>query len=159
MAYLRGWFDKDLFAFTLGSGVMSNPGRYLTLLPPINGATAASGTPYFEENPGDKAFMYDANLNFQWMPKQYITWWLEAGYRHSNVPYWSGRGGITPPAGNTLNPGDWVCANGNDAGEGVDGPTGLAMAEAACGGGKSSVWFPDLREGQLTFSGGVLVKF
>jgi len=160
MAYLRGWFDKDLFAFTLGAGVMSNPGRYLTLLPPINGATAQTGTPYFEELPGDKAFMYDTNLNFQWMPKQYITWWLEAGYRHSNVPYWSGRGGITPPAGDTLNPGDWVCASGADAGVSTaPSQGGLAQAEAACGGGKSSVWFPDLREGQLTFSGGVLVKF
>jgi hypothetical protein len=39
------------------------------------------------------------------------------------------------------------------------GPSGLAQAEAACGGGKSSVWFPDLREGQLTFSGGIMVKF
>jgi hypothetical protein len=138
---------------------MSNPGRYLTLLPPINGATAASGTPYFTENPGDKAFMYDANINFQWMPKQNITWWLETGYRHSNVPYWSGRGGITPPGGNTLNPGDWVCASGADAGLSQSGPAGLAAAEAACGGGKSSVWFPDLREGQFTVSGGVMVKF
>lgn len=159
MAYNRLWFDKDQFALTLGGGVMSNPGRYLTLLPPINGATAATGTPYFTENPGDKAFMYDTNINFQWMPKSYITWWLEAGYRHSNVPYWSGRGGITPPGGNTSNPGDWVCASGADAGVSQSGAAGLAAAEAACGGGKSSVWFPDLREGQLTFSGGVMVKF
>jgi len=159
MAYDRYWFDKDLFAFTIGAGVMSNPGRYLTLLPPINGATAASGTPYFTENPGDKAFMYDANLNFQWMPKQNITWWIEEGYRHSNIPYFSGRGGITPPGGNTLNPGDWVCASGADAGVNGQGAAGLAQAEAACGGGKSSVWFPDLREGQFTISGGVMVKF
>jgi hypothetical protein len=160
MAYLRAWFDKDLYAFTLGGGVMSNPGRYLTLLPPINGATAQTGSPYFEELPGDKAFMYDTNINFQWMPKPFITWWLEAGYRHSNVPYWSGRGGITPPAGNTLNPGDWVCASGADAGVSTaPSQGGLAMAEAACGGGKSSVWFPDLREGQFTVSGGILVKF
>ena len=159
MIYDRYWFDKDQYAVTIGAGVMSNPGRYLTLLPPINGATAASGTPYFTENPGDKAFMYDTNINFQWMPKSYITWWLEAGYRHSNTPYWSGRGGITPPGGNTSNPGDWVCASGADAGVSQSGSAGLAAAEAACGGGKSSVWFPDLREGQLTFSGGVMVKF
>jgi len=38
MAYLRGWFKKDLYAVTLGGGLMNNPGRYLTLLPPINGA-------------------------------------------------------------------------------------------------------------------------
>jgi hypothetical protein len=40
------------------------------------------------------------------------------GYRHSDVPYWSGRGGITPPNGNNvfLNtgaPASYVCTNGN----------------------------------------------
>ena len=83
---------------------MNNPGRYLTLLPPINGADAVSGSPYFTANPGDKAHMWDANVNLQWMPKQYITWWMEVGYRHSDVPYWTGRGGITPPGGNTGSP-------------------------------------------------------
>jgi len=154
MFYDRYWFDKDLVAVTIGGGVMNNPGRYLTLLPPINGATAVTGSPYFTENPGDKAKMYDATLNFQWMPKSYITWWMEAGYRHSNVPYWSGRGGITPPGGNTANPADYVCASGGDAGSGI-----LAQAELNCGGGLKSLWFPDLREGQATVSAGVMVKF
>src|SRR5580704_12451652 len=49
MAYNRWWFKKDLYAFTLGGGKINNPGRYLVLLPPINGATAATGTPYFTE--------------------------------------------------------------------------------------------------------------
>jgi len=40
MFYDRTWFKKDRYAITLGGGVMNNPGRYLTLLPPINGATA-----------------------------------------------------------------------------------------------------------------------
>jgi hypothetical protein len=40
MVYDRTWFKKDLYAITLGGGFMNNPGRYLTLLPPINGATA-----------------------------------------------------------------------------------------------------------------------
>jgi hypothetical protein len=35
-----GWFKHDLYAFTLGGGAMDNPGRYLVLLPPINGAVA-----------------------------------------------------------------------------------------------------------------------
>src|SRR5215470_15394895 len=47
MLYNRFWFDGDKYAFTLGGGTMNNPGRYLTLLPPINGATAVSGSPYF----------------------------------------------------------------------------------------------------------------
>ena len=29
-----------------------------------------------------------ARVTFQCMPKQYITWWAEAGYRHSDIPYW-----------------------------------------------------------------------
>src|SRR6202047_2345433 len=47
----RFWFDHDRYGLTLGGGKINNPGRYLVLLPPINGATAASGTPYFTENP------------------------------------------------------------------------------------------------------------
>jgi hypothetical protein len=161
MAYDRMWWGKDKYAITIGGGLMNNPGRYLTLLPPINGATAATGTPYFTENPGDQAKMWDTNINFQWMPKQYITWWMEAGYRHSeagyrdsDVPYWSGRGGITPPAGNTGDPANYVCANGNDSMQPI-----LSAAETACGGGLKSVWFPDLRRGQASLSAGVLVKF
>ena len=44
---------------TFGGGAIDNPGRYLVLLPPINGATAASGTPYFTENPGDPFKAWD----------------------------------------------------------------------------------------------------
>ena len=153
MAYNRIWFHKDLFALTLGGGMMNNPGRYLTLLPPINGADAVSGSPYFTGNPGDKAHMWDATINLQWMPKQYITWWLESGYRHSDVPYWTGREGITPPGGNNGAPGSFVCNSGASA-----GTSDLNAAYMACG-GPGSVWFPDLRRGQATISAGVMVKF
>ena len=34
-----------------------------------------------------------------------------------------------------------------------------AAAEAACGGGISSVWFPDLRTGQIAATVAILVKF
>ncbi|MGA3069978.1 MAG: outer membrane beta-barrel protein, partial [Terracidiphilus sp.] len=64
MMYNRYWFKKDLYAITLGGGQMNNPGRYLTLLPPINGATAISGTPYFTENAGDRAQMHDGTITF-----------------------------------------------------------------------------------------------
>jgi hypothetical protein len=153
MLYNRIWFHKDLFAVTLGGGKMNNAGRYLTLLPPINGADAISGSPYFTANPGDKAHMWDSTINIQYMPKQYITWWLEAGYRHSDVPYWTGRGGITPPGGNTGTPSQYVCASGGSA-----GTNDLATAYTNCG-GPGSVWFPDLRRGQATVSVGVMVKF
>jgi hypothetical protein len=77
MLYNRVWFDQDRFAVTLGGGFMSNPGRYLTLLPPINGADAVSGSPYFTENPGQSANQWDTTLNLQFMPKEWITFWTE----------------------------------------------------------------------------------
>jgi len=153
MLYDRYWFHKDLFAITLGGGMMNNPGRYLTLLPPINGADAISGSPYFTGNPGDKAHMWDTTLNVQYMPKQYITWWMEFGYRHSDVPYWSGRGGITPPGGNNGAPQYYACNSGATA-----GTNDLAAAYLACG-GPGTVWFPDLRHSQAVLGAGVMVKF
>lgn len=96
MLYDRTWFDHDKFGLTLGGGKINNPGRYLVLLPPINGATAASGTPYFTENPGDAFKAWDASGTFDWMPSQYITFRWEFDHRAANVPYFSGPGGITP---------------------------------------------------------------
>jgi hypothetical protein len=154
MLYDRLWFHKDLLGLTLGGGEMSNWGRYLTLLPPIDGATASTGSPYFTENPGQRAHMWDSTVTLQYMPRQYITWWLEAGYRHSDVPYFTGRGGITPPGGNTGSPSQYVCAGGGSAGTSI-----LSAAEAACGGGLGSVWFPDLRRSETKLSIGVMVKF
>jgi hypothetical protein len=154
MLYNRIWFRKDLLALTTGGGMMNNPGRYLTLLPPINGAWAASGTPYFTENPGQKAHMWDATVNLQYMPKQYITWWAEVGYRHADVPYFAGRGGVTPPGGNNGFPQFYACASGA-----TSGTANLAAAEVACGGGIGSVFFPDLRRSEAKVSLGVMVKF
>ena len=108
MLYNRVWFNKDRYAVTLGGGAIDNPGRYLVLLPPINGATAASGTPYFTENPGDRFKAWDVSATFDYMPSQYITFRWEANHRAANVPYFSGHGGITPPGGNTGAPGSVV---------------------------------------------------
>jgi hypothetical protein len=153
MGYQRFWWDKDTFAVTIGGGQMNNAGRYLTLLPPIDGAWAAVGSAYFPEPPGSTAKMFDGTLTLQYMPKQYITWWAELGYRHSNVPYFSGRGGITPPGGNNGLPQYFTCANGTSAGTG-----NLAAAQAACG-GAGDVWYPDLRESTSSLGFGVMVKF
>ena len=101
MIYNRAWFDHDLYGVTIGGGAMSNPGRYLVLLPPINGATAFSGTPYFTENPGDQFSAWDASLTFDYMPDQFATFRGEFDYRHANVPYFAGAGGVTPVGGNT----------------------------------------------------------
>jgi hypothetical protein len=108
MAYNRFWFKKDKFGLTLGGGAINNPGRYLVLLPPINGATAITGTPYFTENPGDPFKGLDGSVTFDYMPSQYITFRAEYNHRASNVPYWSGPGGITPPGGNVGAPGSLV---------------------------------------------------
>jgi hypothetical protein len=96
MFYNRWWFDRDKFGLTVGGGKINNPGRYLVLLPPINGATAASGTPYFTENPGDPFKALDASATVDYMPSQYITFRWEFDHRAANVPYFSGPGGITP---------------------------------------------------------------
>ncbi len=96
MVYNRFWFDHDHYGLTLGGGKINNPGRYLVLLPPINGATAASGTPYFTENPGDQFKAWDASGTFDYMPSQYITFRGEFDHRAANTPYFSGPGGVTP---------------------------------------------------------------
>jgi len=108
MFYNRFWLHKDIFGVTLGGGQINNPGRYLVLLPPINGATAISGTPYFTENPGQPFKAWDTSATFDYMPSQYITFRFEYDHRAANVPYFSGPGGITPPGGNTGPPGSVV---------------------------------------------------
>lgn len=97
MAYNRFWFKNDQYTVTIGGGAMDNPGGYLTLLPPVNSAVPYTGTPYFTQNSRDPFKGWDISATFDYMPKQYITFRWEYGYRHANVPYWTGRGGITPP--------------------------------------------------------------
>jgi Putative beta-barrel porin-2, OmpL-like. bbp2 len=130
MAYNRLWFHKDLFGLTIGGGKINNPGRYLVLLPPINGATATSGTPYFTENPGDPYKAWDVSGTFDYMPSQYITFRWEYNHRADNVPYFSGPGGVTPPGGNTGAPGSVVPG-----------------------------WTPDLRNSENRLNMAILVKF
>jgi Putative beta-barrel porin-2, OmpL-like. bbp2 len=130
MVYNRLWFDRDRYAVTIGGGRINNPGRYLVLLPPINGATAASGTPYFTESPGDPFKAWDVSLTGDYMPSQYFTYRLEYNHRAANVPYFSGPGGVTPPGGNTGSPGSLV-----------------------------SGWSPDLRSSENRMTGAFLVKF
>lgn len=111
MLYDRTWFHNDKFGLTLGGGKINNPGRYLVLLPPINGATAATGTPYFTENPGDPFKAWDASGTFDWMPSQYITFRWEFDHRAANVPYFSGPGGITPTTCPTPVIGNNICGS------------------------------------------------
>jgi hypothetical protein len=108
MAYNRLWFASDHLALTFGGGAITNPGRYLVLMPPINGATAFSGTPYFTYNKGDKFIGWDMQTTLDFMPKEFVTFRFEYNHRVANVPYWSGSEGVTPPGGNQGSPGSLV---------------------------------------------------
>ncbi len=104
MAYGRLWFAHDLLGLTVGGGAIRNPGRYLVLLPPINGATASTGTPYFTENRGDAYNAWDGSVTLDYMPSQFITFRLEGNHRAASVGYFSGSGGVTPDGGNRGDP-------------------------------------------------------
>ncbi len=181
MAYDRTWFKKDLFGLTIGGGVLDNPGRYLTLLPPINGADAISGSPYFPSNPGLVYKAWDTSITFDYMPKQYITFLWEFGYRHADQPYFTGKGGITPPNGsggiaNNGSPANYACNDGSPtAGIGwapsttnPTDPLGAndGLAQAYCngtGGGSTTnhggLWRPDLRKDEPSIRMAIMVKF
>jgi hypothetical protein len=67
---------------------------------------------------------------YDYMPSQYITFRWEYNHRAANVPYFTGRGGVTPPGGNT-------------------GPLGSTVPG----------WTPDLRKDENRLNLSVLVKF
>lgn len=99
MLYNRLWFGKN-YAMTLGGGAIQNPGRYLVLVPSINNATAFSGASDFSAAPGDKFSAWDSSATFDYLPSENITFRAEFNHREASVPYFAGRGGITPPGGN-----------------------------------------------------------
>jgi hypothetical protein len=163
MLYDRTWFKKDTFGLTIGGGQINNPGRYLVLVPPINGETASSAAinaPYFTGNPGDPFKAWDSSITFDYMPKQWITFRWEYDYRHANVPYWTGHGGITPPGSggvpytNNGSPQFFACNDGN-----TSGALTLSAAQTACSAQGSTVWFPDLRRDESLIDIDILVKF
>ena len=149
MLYERTWFNRDRQAITVGGGQINNPGRYLVLTPIINEATALNESPYFSQNPGDSFVATDGTVTFTYMPRQFITYLVEYGYRHSNVPYWNGRKGMTPPGANTQTPvgssSDYICTNGSSSfdsgyglgvsspGQGTSNITGGTILSAAQG--------------------------
>ncbi len=108
MVYNRLWFLHDFIGLTIGGGAINNPGRYLVLLPAVNGATAASGTPFFPESPGEPFRAWDTSITLDFMPSQWFTFRIEYVHRQSSVPYFAGTGGITPPGGNQGEPGSLV---------------------------------------------------
>ena len=171
MLYDRTWFKKDRYAITLGGGVLDNPGRYLTLLQPINGADAVSGSPYFPSSPGLPFKAWDTSASLYYMPRQYLSFVWEFGYRTARQPYYTGRGGITPPGGNNGFPQFYACNDGSSTGIGWApnpsnpfDPVGanLGAAQAACNATTTThggLWTPDLRKDEPSLRMAVMVKF
>ena len=118
MVYNRIWFGKNKWAWCVGGGWMTNPGRYLVLAPTGDASpfpnqynpTQPAGTHPFTENPGDQFTGWDASTNISWMPNQSIEFRVEYVHRESNVPYFAGAGGVTSPSGYTYTPlpGGWA---------------------------------------------------
>ncbi len=112
MAYHRLWFMDKKMAWTLGGGIMENPGRYLVLLPtgqasPLpdpNAPTSPAGAFPFSTNPGDQFRGWDCSTNLDFMPNQSFTARFEFVYREASVPYFAGRGGVTSQTGYSTAP-------------------------------------------------------
>jgi hypothetical protein len=127
---------------------------------------------------------YDATATFDYMPSQWLTFRTEIGYRHTDVPYWSGRGGITPPQGNNVfgntgSPSLYVCTNpvtnvsdalqpnGTIAGStpsgsgfAVDNASGLVDSACAAENGSTwHAWAPDLRKSQIVATFAIMTRF
>lgn len=109
MFYNRVWFCKNHFAWTIGGGAITNPGRYLVLLPtgqasplpsPLNPMQTEGQFP-FSTNAGDKFIGWDCSTNIDFLPNQSITYRFEMVHRHTDVPYFAGKGGVTSQTGYT----------------------------------------------------------
>jgi len=139
MVYNRFWFFDDTLGFTVGGGMMHNPGRYLILDPtgqasPIPQNLSIQGvqyvpptTPYWTA-PGSTFDAYDYEFGFQYMPVEQVTYDLEFNHRQASVPYFAGHGGVTSPDGYIT----------------TSIPTG---------------WRPDLVKGDSRIIGALLVRF
>lgn len=110
MIYHRVVMAKGHLGWTIGGGVINNPGRYLVLyptgdanpIPAIN--TGAVGSHPFSANPGDQFHGYDYSTTIDLMPNDFLTFRLEVVHRHASVPYFAGHGGVTSPDGYNTTP-------------------------------------------------------
>jgi hypothetical protein len=87
----RIWFNHDKLAWSFRAEGVTNPGRYLALLP------TATGFPPGPDNYSLK--LWDMTSTFDVMPTDFLAFRFEFISRHSNVPYFAGRGGTTSPDG------------------------------------------------------------
>ncbi len=112
MFYNRMWFANNKLAWTIGGGLMKNPGRYLVLYPtgqasplpnPLN-PTQTSGAFPFSANVGDQFQGWDCSTNIDFMPTQNLTFRFEYVHRESSIPYFAGKGGVTSQTGYATTP-------------------------------------------------------
>jgi hypothetical protein len=173
MIYNRMWWAKDHDGLTIGVGQINNPGRYLVLLPAINGETATSaalGAPYFTGNPSDPFKAWDSSITYDFMPKQWFTWRFEYDYRHASVPYWTGHGGQTPPSGlgsptgvNNGSPSLFACMDSTPVPTSVGTYTSVPSfcngTGAFAGSPHGGLWQPDQRRDEQLIDIDLMVKF
>jgi hypothetical protein len=96
----RIWFSHDHLAWSLRAEGVTNPGRYLALLPTPDG---------FPPGPDDYSLkLWDITSTFDIMPTDALAFRFEFISRHSNVPYFAGRGGTTSIDGWQGTPGYFV---------------------------------------------------
>lgn len=144
MLYHRMQFHQNHFGWTIGGGIINNPGRYLVLaptgaaspIPAINGVTTGTtgiGAYPFTLNAGDQFHAWDMSTTLDWMPTDFLTFRIEMVRRVADVPYFAGPGGVTSPDG----------YSGTAYGPGTAYPD----------------WKPDLVKSETRFIGSLLVRF
>jgi hypothetical protein len=152
MVYNRLWFgDKQKFAWTIGGGYMHNPGQYLVLAP-----TGYADTLFQKQTgPGSTFDAWDVSTDFDYMPRQNLTFKIEYVHRAVNsidgapgttslAGYFAGHGGVTSPSGYTNTGAYTYTSNG----------ASIAPPLSSWGG-----WQPDLVKTESRIVLAVLVRF
>ena len=93
----RLWFLHNKLGFTTRADIITNPGLYLAFTP--SAVTPNDFTDAMANDLKQKLNIFQATATFDVMPNDLVTFRLEYGYRHSNVPYFTGKGGTTSPDG------------------------------------------------------------
>ncbi|MGZ3750337.1 MAG: hypothetical protein ACXVAU_03615, partial [Mucilaginibacter sp.] len=102
--------DQAKWGWTVGGGVMSNPSRYLALIP----TGLATDSFIAASTPGSKMAGWDASTTLDYSPNQLLTVRFELVHRFMNVPYFDGPGGVTTgPGGNGYQTNPQASSNAN----------------------------------------------
>lgn len=93
----RLWFCQDKLALTLRGDFVTNPGTYLAFSP--SPVVPNDFTDAIAADPAQDLTIWQGTATFDIMPNDFVTFRFEYRYRHSNKPYFAGRGGTTSPDG------------------------------------------------------------